>query len=68
MDDCDESDDNGRPVTKADRELVGQILWLAIEAFRREEVSQGWLRDLSAKLDVPAEYLGRTRAEAAASD
>ena len=42
---------------KPDRELVSQIVWLAVEAYRREEVSQGWLRDLSEKLDIPADTL-----------
>jgi hypothetical protein len=42
---------------KPDRELISQIVWLAIEAYRREEVSQGWLRDLSEKLNLPADEL-----------
>lgn len=42
---------------KPDRELVSQVVRLAIEAYRREEVSEGWLRDLSDKLDVPGEEL-----------
>lgn len=42
---------------KPDRELVSQVVRLAIEAYRRDEVSEGWLRDLSAKLDVPGEDL-----------
>jgi hypothetical protein len=66
-DDEQQSDENGRrPSRKADRELVSQIVRLAIEAYRREEVSQGWLRDLSDKLEMPAEQLVEL-AEAAAS-
>lgn len=42
---------------KPDRELVSQVVRLAIEAYRREEVSQGWLRDLSDKLGVSGEDL-----------
>ena len=36
---------------------MGQIVRLAVEAYRRKEVSQGWLRDLSEKLEMPAEEL-----------
>lgn len=43
--------------SKPDRELVSQVVRLAIEAYRREVVSEGWLRDLSVKLDVPGEEL-----------
>jgi Zn-dependent peptidase ImmA (M78 family)/transcriptional regulator with XRE-family HTH domain len=46
-----------RKKRKPDRELVSQVVRLAIEAYRREEVSQGWLRDLSDKLEVPADDL-----------
>jgi len=42
---------------KPDLELVSQVVRLAIEAYRREEVSQGWLRDLSATLEVSGEDL-----------
>jgi Zn-dependent peptidase ImmA (M78 family)/DNA-binding XRE family transcriptional regulator len=42
---------------KPDLELVSQVVRLAIEAYRREEVSQGWLRDLGEKLEVPGEDL-----------
>lgn len=67
----EEHDDNDAPrqadPRKADRELVSQIAWLAIEAYRREQVSQGWLRDLSDKLEMSAEYLIEL-AEAAAED
>ena len=46
-----------RAAAMPDRELVGQIIRLAVEAYRREEVSQGWLRDLSDKVDMPADEL-----------
>jgi Zn-dependent peptidase ImmA (M78 family)/transcriptional regulator with XRE-family HTH domain len=63
----EECDDDGRPQRKADCELVSQIIRLAIEAYRREEVSQGWLRDLSVKLAMPADDLVEL-AEAAANN
>jgi len=66
FDDCDEEEEKN-PDRKPDRELVSQIVRLAIEAYRREEVSQGWLRDLSDKLEMPAEDLVEL-AEAAATD
>jgi Zn-dependent peptidase ImmA (M78 family)/transcriptional regulator with XRE-family HTH domain len=65
FDECDE--ENRRPDRKPDRELVGQIVRLAIEAYRREKVSQGWLRDLSDKLEMPADDLIEL-AEAATTD
>jgi len=37
--------------TKSEYELVGQVVPLAIEAFRREEISKGRIRDLSKKLN-----------------
>ena len=49
---------------KSDRELVSQVVHLALEAYRREEISQGKLRDLSSLLKLPAEKLLRL-AEAA---
>lgn len=65
--DAQRSEENGKqPTRKADRELVSQIIWLAVEAFRRDEVNRGWLRDLSDKLEMPAEFLVEL-AEAAAS-
>lgn len=42
---------------KPDREIVGQVLHLAIEAYRREEISQGKIRDLSSLLGIPAKDL-----------
>jgi Zn-dependent peptidase ImmA (M78 family)/transcriptional regulator with XRE-family HTH domain len=66
FDECDEEEGSNR-ARKADRELVSQIRRLAIEAYRREEVSQGWLRDLSDKLEMSADELIEL-AEAAAID
>jgi len=43
--------------SRADRELVSEVVHLAIEAYRREEISKGKLRDLSSLLDVPAQEL-----------
>jgi Zn-dependent peptidase ImmA (M78 family)/transcriptional regulator with XRE-family HTH domain len=67
FDDCDEEEPSRHPERKPDQELVSQIVRLAIEAYRREEVSRGWLRDLSDKLEMPAEDLVEL-AEAAASN
>jgi Zn-dependent peptidase ImmA (M78 family) len=44
----------GREESKPDREIVSQVLHLALEGYRREEISQGKLRDLSVLLDIPA--------------
>lgn len=55
--DCDDDETKSERESKPDRELIGQIVWLAVEAYRREEVSQGWLRDLSEKLDISADNL-----------
>jgi len=40
-----------------DREIVSQVLHLALEAFRREEISKGKLRDLSTLLGFSAKDL-----------
>lgn len=40
-----------------DRELRNQIVHLAIEAYRREEISRGRLLDLSEALELPGETL-----------
>ncbi len=40
-----------------EQELRNQIIWLALEAFRREEISQGLLRELARKLMIPVEDL-----------
>lgn len=42
-----------------DKDLVREVANLAIEAFRREEVSSGWLRDLGGKLKIPGAKLLR---------
>lgn len=52
---------------RPNRDLLDQIVRLAVEAYRREEVSQGWLRDLSDKLEMPSEELVEL-AEAAAEN
>ena len=63
----DRFDEEQQAMRKPERDLVGQIVRLAIEAYRRKEVSQGWLRDLSDKLEMSAEELIEL-AEAAADD
>ena len=40
-----------------DRELVGQVARLAIEAYRQEEISKGKLLELAKKLRIPASQL-----------
>ncbi len=47
----------GREKGKPDREIVSQVLHLALEGYRREEISKGKLRDLSSLLDIPASDL-----------
>ena len=42
-----------------DKDLAREVANLAIEAFRREEVSSGWLRDLGGKLKIPGAKLLR---------
>jgi len=39
------------------KELVSQVAYLAIEAFRREEISKGRLLDLSKKLEISGKEL-----------
>jgi Zn-dependent peptidase ImmA (M78 family)/transcriptional regulator with XRE-family HTH domain len=39
------------------KELVSQVAHLAMEAFRREEISKGKLLELSKKLDIPGREL-----------
>jgi Zn-dependent peptidase ImmA (M78 family)/transcriptional regulator with XRE-family HTH domain len=41
----------------ADRELVSQVVYNAIEAYRREEISKGRLLDISKKLAIPGNLL-----------
>ncbi len=43
------------PPDDREMQLHGQLVRLAIEAYRREEISQGRLRDLAAILDVPVD-------------
>lgn len=45
------------PPPGPDRELVLEVASLAIEAFQREEVSSGYLRDLGEKLGIPGAKL-----------
>lgn len=40
-----------------DRELVSQVAYLAVEAFRREEISRGRLLEISGKLDISGNKL-----------
>jgi Zn-dependent peptidase ImmA (M78 family)/transcriptional regulator with XRE-family HTH domain len=44
----------GHDERKPDRELVSQVVHLALEAYRREEISRGKLRDLSTLLNFSA--------------
>ena len=55
--DWDEEDEALRDRRKPDRELVSQIRRLAIEAYRRDVITPGWLRDLSDKLGMSADDL-----------
>jgi hypothetical protein len=66
FDDSDERDETQRR-EKPDRELVSQIVRLAVEAYRREEITKGWLREKSDILNIPADVLIEL-AEAAAMD
>ena len=43
--------------SKRDREIVSQVLRLALEGYRREEISRGKLRDLSSLLEIDASEL-----------
>jgi hypothetical protein len=47
----------GKETRSPDRELVSQVVHLALEAFRREEISSGKMRDLSKLLGVPSKEL-----------
>lgn len=52
------SDDlEGLDKRKPDREIVSQVIHLALEAYRRELISAGKLRDLSSLLEIPAKTL-----------
>jgi Zn-dependent peptidase ImmA (M78 family)/transcriptional regulator with XRE-family HTH domain len=48
---------DGQDERTPDREIVSQVLHLALEAYRREEISRGKLRDVSNLLNIPAEKL-----------
>lgn len=45
------------PEEEREQELRSQLSWLGVEAYRREEISQGRLRELAGKLNVPAREL-----------
>ena len=47
----------GHDQRKPDREIVSQVVHLALEAYRQEEISQGKLRDLSKLLGCSAKKL-----------
>lgn len=51
------NDLDGRDERTPDREIVSQVIHLALEAYRRDEISQGKLRDLSSLLGVSAKKL-----------
>jgi len=40
-----------------EQELRGQLAWLGVEAYRREEISQGRLRELAGKISISATEL-----------
>ena len=48
---------DGQDQRTPDREIVSQVVHLALEAFRREEISQGRLRESSALVGVSAKKL-----------
>lgn len=50
-------DEEKLPDDERDQELRSQLAWLGVEAYRREEISQGRLRELAGKLQVPAREL-----------
>jgi Zn-dependent peptidase ImmA (M78 family)/transcriptional regulator with XRE-family HTH domain len=50
-------DEKKLPDGERDQELRSQLAWLGVEAYRREEISQGRLRELAGKLQVPAREL-----------
>ncbi len=60
LEDLEGRDQNVKP----DRELVNQVVHLMLEAYRREEISKGKIRELSSLLNLSAENLLRL-AEAA---
>ena len=48
----------GHDERKPYREMVSQVVHLALEAYRSEDISQGKLRDLSKLLNFSAKALG----------
>jgi Zn-dependent peptidase ImmA (M78 family)/DNA-binding XRE family transcriptional regulator len=52
-----EWDEKKIPDDERERELRSQLAWLGVEAYRREEISQGRLREIAGKLHVPAGQL-----------
>jgi hypothetical protein len=53
----EEWDEKKIPDDERERELRSQLAWLGVEAYRREEISQGRLREIAGKLHVPAGQL-----------
>jgi Zn-dependent peptidase ImmA (M78 family) len=49
-----EWDEREIPADEREQELRSQLAWLGVEAYRREEISQGRLRELAGKLQVHA--------------
>jgi len=47
----------GHDAWKPDREIMSQVVHLALEAFRREEIFQAKLRELSSLLGIPGKKL-----------
>lgn len=52
-----QSEESKIPTEELEQELRSQIAWLGVEAYRREEISQGRLRELAGKLRVSAQDL-----------
>jgi Zn-dependent peptidase ImmA (M78 family)/DNA-binding XRE family transcriptional regulator len=52
-----EWDEGEAQADEREQELKSQLAWLGVEAYRREEISQGRLRELARKLRVPANEL-----------
>lgn len=50
----EEWDEKEIPKDEREQELRSQLAWLGVEAYRREEISQGRLRELAGKLQVSA--------------
>jgi Zn-dependent peptidase ImmA (M78 family)/DNA-binding XRE family transcriptional regulator len=52
-----DSEDSTSDGTEETGELVSQVVYRAIEAYRREEISRGRLLDLGAKIGIPGKKL-----------